>query len=483
VPTGSTLPDDAWLHRHHAMIGLLMAEAVGLAVFSVAEGNALLHSIGHAAGLVLVGLAAIVLEQRRRVASVLVSFGLVTACALLVHIWSGAIEGHFLFFVTIVVLALYEDWVPFLVAAAYVVVHHGIAGAIDPAAVYNHPDAIAHPWKWAAIHGGFVVAAGLASVAAWRLNETLRAQEQESLRRARESEERFRAAFEDAPIGMVLFTLAPLRDAEVVQVNQAMCETVGHSFEQLRASGFRDVLHPDDSLAAVDGLGRLLSGERRSVQLELRCIHAAGHTVWVSASISLLHAAAGERRLAIAQVQDVTEHRLVAEELIHQALHDPVTGLGNRRSLLGDLDLRLLEATRARPLLLVLFDLDGFKGYNDTYGHPAGDALLLRLANRLEAAVEGRATAYHVGGDEFCVLSLTGVADRDSIPELAAAALSENANGFEVTASHGAVLLPEEAETAIDALREADRRMYAHKRAAGGAGGVVLRLADRRSPG
>ena len=282
---------------------------------------------------------------------------------------------------------------------------------------------------------------------------------------------------------MVLFTLAPLRGAEVVQVNQAMCETVGHSAAQLRASGFRDVLHPDDSVAAVEELERLLTGERESVQLELRCVHATGRTVWVSASVSLLRAAAGERRLAIAQVQDVTEHRMVAEELIHQALHDPVTGLGNRRSLLGDLDLRLLEATRARPLLLVLFDLDGFKGYNDTYGHPAGDALLLRLANRLEAAVEGRATAYHVGGDEFCVLTLTGVADRDSIPALAAAALSEDANGFTVTASHGAVLLPEEAATAIDALREADRRMYAHKRAAGNAGGVVLRLADRRTPG
>ena len=69
-------------------------------------------------------------------------------------------------------LALYEDWLPFLVAAGYVVIHHGLMGALDPGGVYNHQDAIAHPWKWALIHGGFVVAAGLASVVAWRLNET-----------------------------------------------------------------------------------------------------------------------------------------------------------------------------------------------------------------------------------------------------------------------------------------------------------------------
>lgn len=467
------------------MIGLLFAEAVGLAVFSAAEGNGLVHSAGHGVGLILVGALALVFEHQRRAASVLVSFGLVTACALLVHIWEGAIEGHFLFFVTIVVLALYEDWIPFLVAAAYVVIHHGIAGAIDPAAVYNHPDAIAHPWKWAAIHGGFVVAAGLASVAAWRLNETLRAQEQESYRRALESEERFRAAFEDAPIGMVLFTLTPRGPRKVVQVNRAIAEITGHSPEHLCAGRFGDVVHPDDSVEATEGVLGLLAGGQQSVRQELRYIHADGHTVWVSVSVSLLRGEVGDPVYAIAQVQDVTESREVAEELIFQALHDPLTGLANRRSLLADLELRLIEATSARPLLLLLFDLDGFKAYNDTYGHPAGDALLLRLATRLADAVAGRATAYHVGGDEFCVLSVTGARDRDSIAVLAAAALTERAAGFTVTASCGAVQLPDEAATAIDALREADRRMYAHKEAAGTLDGrdpaVVVQLADRRT--
>lgn len=488
VPTGRTLPDNAWVHRHHAMVGLLFAEGVGLAIFSAAQGNTLAHSAAHAAGLFVIAAAALFFEHRRRAASVLVSFGLVTACALLVHIWHGAIEGHFLFFVTIVVLALYEDWIPFLVAAAYVVVHHGIAGVIDPGAVYNHPAAVAHPWEWAAIHGGFVVAAGLASVAAWRLNEIVRAQEQESYRRALASEERFRGAFEGAPIGMVLFTFGPT-GLDVDQVNEAMCDLTGYSRERLQENGFELAVDPDDAPAVLDGLGTLLlDGGDGSVELELRIRQAGGTTRWATASVSLLHTEPEGRGYAIAQVEDVTERRQFAEELLHQALHDPLTGLGNRRSLMGDLELGLLEATATRPLVLLLFDLDGFKTYNDTFGHPAGDSLLLRVATRLQEVLEGQASAYRVGGDEFCVLSTAGVEDHESIVRLATAALTEHGEGFDITASHGSVLLPEEAATATEALREADRRMYAHKTNDGRdlagrqSADVLLKLLAERSP-
>jgi diguanylate cyclase (GGDEF)-like protein/PAS domain S-box-containing protein len=488
LPTGRTLPDSAWRHRHHAMIGLLLAEAVGLAIFSAVEGNGWLHSAAHAAGLLVIGIAALLFQHRRRVAGVLVSFGLITACALLVHVWNGAIEGHFLFFVTIVVLALYEDWVPFLVAAAYVVLHHGLAGAVDPGAVYNHPDAIAHPWKWAVIHGGFVVAAGLASVAAWRLNEVLRAEAHEAYLRAVESEERFKRAFDGAPIGMVLFTFGDDRPGEVLQVNQAMCDITGHSQAHLCAQAFRDVVHPDDAATAGDAIGRLVSGEDERTQFELRYMHAHGHIVWVSASVSLLRMESGEPGYAIAQVQDITERKRAAEELTYQALHDPLTGLGNRRSLLADLERKLERATAAEPLILLLFDLDGFKTYNDTFGHPAGDSLLTRVAKRLETTLDGRGSAYRVGGDEFCVLSLASSEERDSLADLASHALAEHGEGFKVTASHGAVLLPTEARNATEALRIADRRMYARKsldsRSSAGrqSADVLLRILSERSP-
>jgi diguanylate cyclase (GGDEF)-like protein/PAS domain S-box-containing protein len=455
VPTGRTLPDAAWRHRHHFMVALLVAEAIGLAIFSVAQGNGWVHSLLHPTGLIPVAGAALLVQQHRRAAAVLVSLGLITACALLVHIWNGAIEAHFLFFVTIVILALYEDWVPFLVAAGYVVVHHGLMGALEPNAVYNHPDAIAHPWKWAAIHGAFVVAAGMASVAAWRLNETVRAQ-------AHESEQRFRSAFHGAPIGMALFTFGDPSRA-LTQVNEAMAEITGYSSERLTVRSLGDLVHPEDKPIVQHALERLASGKEERPQFEIRFVHALGRTVWVWVSLSLLIGEPGKSSYAIAQVQDVTERKHASEELAVLALRDPLTGLGNRRALLADLTARLDRATDERPLVLQLFDLDGFKTYNDTFGHPAGDSLLARMAGRLERSLQGLATAYRMGGDEFCLLSLLDCPDRGAIPELAQAALSEHGEGFVVSSSFGSVSMPTEATTPTEALREADRRMYARK--------------------
>jgi diguanylate cyclase (GGDEF)-like protein/PAS domain S-box-containing protein len=462
LPEGRTLPDSAWLARHHAMVGLLFAESIGLTIFSFAQGNSWHHSVLHAGALIPIGVIALLIEERRRTAAVLVSLGLITACALLVHIWHGAIEAHFLFFVTVVVLALYEDWVPFLVAAAYVVIHHGAMGALDPGGVYNHQDAVDHPWKWAAIHGGFVVAAGVAAMAAWRLNEGVRAEARESYRRARESEERFKGAFEGAPIGMVLFSFGG-GNGTVTQVNRAMSDITGRSVEHLTGSDLRDVVHPEDMPLAARAVERMATGEEERPQFEIRYVHADGHTVWVCISLSLLCVEDGELGAAIAQVEDITERKRTSEELAYQARHDPLTGLGNRRSLLADLEARVAGATLERPLLLQLFDLDGFKTYNDTFGHPAGDALLTRMAHSLQTALEGRATAYRMGGDEFCVLSLPDCEDHDALAGLATEALTERGEGFQVTASHGAVMLPREAGTATEALREADRRMYARK--------------------
>jgi PAS domain S-box-containing protein len=388
------------------MIGLLFAESIGLVLFSFGEGNGWLHSMAHAAALAPLGVIALMIEDRRRAASVLVSLGLVTACALLVHIWHGQTEAHFMFFVTIVVLALYEDWVPFLVAAAYVIVHHGLMGAIDPGGVYDHQDAVDHPWKWALIHGGFVIAAGIASVAAWRLNEGVRAEAERSFLRASESEDRFKGAFEGAPIGMILFSFTADHTGGVSQVNEAMREITGHSREHLETTSMRDVVHPDDASIVQAAVDRLSTGQDERPQFEIRYIHADGHTVWVSVSLSVLRLEADQRGgTGIAQIQDVTESKLASEELAYQALHDPLTGLGNRRSLLADLGNRLDAATLERPLLLQLFDLDGFKTYNDTFGHPAGDSLLTRMAHRLQTGLAEHASTAWAATSSACSAS------------------------------------------------------------------------------
>jgi two-component system cell cycle response regulator len=147
--------------------------------------------------------------------------------------------------------------------------------------------------------------------------------------------------------------------------------------------------------------------------------------------------------------------------LLEQTRTDFLTGLGNRAQLLVDLE--DCFAVADGPRTLALFDLDGFKLYNDTYGHPAGDALLKRLGSHLAAAVEGTGAAFRIGGDEFCVLAR---GDRTgSVATIAAAslALSEAGEGFEVTCSCGLAELPLEAGTASAALGIADRRMYEQK--------------------
>jgi diguanylate cyclase (GGDEF)-like protein len=145
-----------------------------------------------------------------------------------------------------------------------------------------------------------------------------------------------------------------------------------------------------------------------------------------------------------------------------EALTDALTGLGNRRRFMADLEEQLREED-ARPLALVVFDLDGFKAYNDSFGHSAGDALLGRVAGRLARSVDGCGHAYRLGGDEFCVLAPTENVRPDALIEIAAAALTEEGEGFLVSSSRGCVLLPSEADELTEALRIADDRMYLHK--------------------
>jgi len=150
-------------------------------------------------------------------------------------------------------------------------------------------------------------------------------------------------------------------------------------------------------------------------------------------------------------------------ELTHQeATTDALTGLGNRRQLMNDLD-RRLRADTVRPTLLMLFDLDGFKGYNDTFGHPAGDALLTRLGGKLATVPNGDGAAYRLGGDEFCLLAAVPEGEAEQLIDRACAALSEHGEGFEIETSFGAIMLPDEASDASHALQLADERLYAQK--------------------
>jgi two-component system cell cycle response regulator len=159
------------------------------------------------------------------------------------------------------------------------------------------------------------------------------------------------------------------------------------------------------------------------------------------------------------------------------ALTDPLTGLSNRRQLMEDLE---LACEGRESWQLVLYDLNGFKRFNDTFGHPAGDALLQRLSGRLRAIVAAHGTAYRMGGDEFCALIRTATADA-ALVDGSVAALAERGPGFAIDAAHGEVSIPAEGNNIAAALQLADQRLYAHKEQRHTvAGPAVLDVVERR---
>jgi two-component system cell cycle response regulator len=174
-------------------------------------------------------------------------------------------------------------------------------------------------------------------------------------------------------------------------------------------------------------------------------------------TLALLLATAG---LGFGVVRAVLAVRSALSTSRQEALTDPLTGLHNRRALMRDLEDSLAEATTQQHVTLASFDLNGFKRYNDTFGHPAGDALLERLGVRLAAAVAGAGTAYRVGGDEFCILLNHG---SDHLVGAATTALSEAGEGFTVTTAHGAIVIPDEADVVESAMKLVDKRLYGNK--------------------
>jgi diguanylate cyclase (GGDEF)-like protein len=216
--------------------------------------------------------------------------------------------------------------------------------------------------------------------------------------------------------------------------------------------------------------------------------HAVGtlcamDTVPRELSAEQMDALAALSRQVVAQL----ELRRLLSASRREALTDPLTELGNRRRLMVDFEELLLDATSEEPVHMLFFDLDGFKAYNDTFGHGAGDALLSRLAGKLAAAVTEHGSAYRIGGDEFCALLRVDSGELDALRRAASVALSEHGEGFSITTSHGAVTLPDEATTATRALQLADARMYGDKagrsqQASRQTHDALLRVLNERDP-
>jgi two-component system cell cycle response regulator len=174
--------------------------------------------------------------------------------------------------------------------------------------------------------------------------------------------------------------------------------------------------------------------------------------------------AGGALLLAAARaVLTYRENVLILRLSAHHAVTDGLSGLGNRRRLMEDLEEAVSDSAHGHASTLVFFDLNGFKRYNDSFGHAAGDSLLARIGAALRVSVDGRGHAYRLGGDEFCVLLQGRVARHDRLVTSAALALTERGSAFTVNASFGLATIPDDAPSASAALQLADQRMYADK--------------------
>jgi hypothetical protein len=173
LPQGNMLPDAVWVQRHRGILTLLWLHVPALFVYALLRGQTVGHSLLEASTVAAFAVAGMSLRSQRRLSTVAASLGLLTSSAVLVHLSDGLIEMHFHYFVIVGVVALYQDWRPFLVAIGYVVVQHGVAGVIDPGIVYAHAGAIERPWHYAALHGAFILGMSGTGLISWRLNEAL----------------------------------------------------------------------------------------------------------------------------------------------------------------------------------------------------------------------------------------------------------------------------------------------------------------------
>ena len=209
IPSGGALPREVWLQRHRFLIGLTWCHAIVIALLGPVLGYtwefsfAALFKDGTIPHILLessiVAVFAILANWRRigpTLQAVFVALGLVSSSAIFVHLSGGYIELHFHFFVMIVFLAFYQEWLPFGVAIGYVALHHGLFGVLWPEKVYNHAAAFESPWTWAGIHAFFVLWASAGSVIAWRYNEKAYALAAKSARETEIALARIRALYE-----------------------------------------------------------------------------------------------------------------------------------------------------------------------------------------------------------------------------------------------------------------------------------------------
>ena len=236
--------------------------------------------------------------------------------------------------------------------------------------------------------GFFLILGGFAALLMLRITRAIR-----------QSERKFRATFEQAAVGIAQGD----KQGRFLEANQALCNILGYSREDLLQLRYPSLIHPEDKWVGRHERLAAAAGKLDSYTIEQRLIRADGETIWVKVTVSGFsdHANPSAMRY-IGIVEDISESRRLSEELSHQATHDELTGLLNRRAFerhLGDYLRRAHSENSVHALCFI--DLDQFKIVNDTQGHEVGDQLLRQVAEHLGEHLRKGDLLARLGADEF----------------------------------------------------------------------------------
>jgi diguanylate cyclase (GGDEF)-like protein/PAS domain S-box-containing protein len=308
-----------------------------------------------------------------------------------------------------------------------------------------------------ALEEGSWVVVAIRDVSTQRANEQARA----------DAELRFRVAFEN---NMAPMTFADAND-RIIAVNDAMCQMVGFSEEELLGCDSTPFTYPDDVGITESTHQRLISGEAEQERYVKRYLRKDGGVIEVEVSRSPARDADGKILYFVFSERDITEERALAAQLKHQALHDPLTGLANRaffEERLAQAHGRVIRQGGIGAVLLI--DLDDFKGVNDSFGHFLGDHLLTAIANRLQLATRSADTLCRFGGDEFLYLAegLVSPKEAEVLAERLISVIAEpyNIAGFQIEqhASIGIVIWDATCTSFSETIQNVDAALYEAKR-------------------
>ncbi len=281
------------------------------------------------------------------------------------------------------------------------------------------------------------------------------------------AEQRWRTAFEQAPVGMAHIGV----DGRFRRVNPALCTMLGYTADQILSMQPVDISHPDDTDEAAHAIADLAADTIGHFRTEKRYLDAKGLTVWCAVSAVPVHDPQGQVDHILVHFLDISAQKRLETELHHLAVHDPLTGLLNRRGFDRALASHVAYVDRYGPRgALLVLDLDGLKVINDTCGHNAGDEAITATANVLQRRLRSTDTIARLGGDEYAVILPD--ANRDQAAVVAAMLVTAIRTettpldaDVELTASIGVALFDTPGRTPQDLMSHADRSMYAAKNA------------------